>query len=203
MTKKIGILGGSFNPIHIGHILMCRYSYEALDLEKVYLMPNEKPPHKKEDESMLSAVHRLNMCKIVQKNNDFIETISVEIGNNKTNYTIETVEYLLDNQFKNYEIYFIVGADSMLEIETWREYERLFQLINFVCVMRPSYNEDNVESKINFLEEKYDITIDRIEMPLIGLSSTNIRDRILEKKSIKYMLDSEVIDYIYSNSLFS
>jgi nicotinate-nucleotide adenylyltransferase len=203
MSKKIGILGGSFNPIHIGHILMCRYSYEQLDLEKVYLMPNEKPPHKKGDQSMLSAVHRLNMCKIVQKNNDFIETISVEIGNNKTNYTVETMSLLLENQFKNFEIYFIVGADSMLQIETWREYEKLFQLINFVCIMRPSYNKENVENKINSLERKYDITIDRIEMPLIGLSSTNIRKRILENKSIKYMLDSDVIDYIYSNSLFS
>jgi len=203
MSKKIGILGGSFNPIHIGHILMCRYTYEQLDLEKVYLMPNEKPPHKKGDQSMLLADHRLNMCKIVQKNNDFIETISVEIGNNKTNYTVETMEHLLENQFKNYEIYFIVGADSILQIETWREYEKLFQLINFVCIMRPSYNEETVENKISSLEQQYNITIERIEMPLIGLSSTNIRNRIMEKKSIKYMLDSDIIDYIHSNSLFS
>ena len=203
MSKKIGILGGSFNPIHIGHILMCRYTYEQLDLEKVYLMPNEKPPHKKEDQSMLSAIHRLNMCKIVQNNNNFIETISVEIGNNKTNYTVETMEHLLENKFKNYEIYFIVGADSILQIETWREYEKLFQLINFVCIMRPSYNEETVENKISSLEQQYNITIERIEMPLIGLSSTNIRNRIMEKKSIKYMLDSDIIDYIHSNSLFS
>ena len=203
MSKKIGILGGSFNPIHIGHILMCRYSFEQLDLEKVYLMPNEKPPHKMEDQSMLSAVHRLNMCQIVQNNNDFLETISVEIGNNKTNYTVETMAYLLENQFKNCEIYFIVGADSILQIETWREYEKLFQLIKFVCIMRPSYNKEIVENKINSLEQKYDITIERIEMPLIGLSSTNIRNRISANKSIKYMLDSDVIDYIYSNGLFT
>jgi len=202
MSKKIGILGGSFNPIHIGHILMCRYTYEQLDLEKVYLMPNEKPPHKK-DQAMLAADHRLNMCKLVQKNNDFLETISVEIGNDKTHYTIETMEHLLENKFKNYEIYFIVGADSILQIETWREYEKLFQLINFVCIMRPSYNEETVENKISSLEQQYNITIERIEMPLIGLSSTNIRNRIMEKKSIKYMLDSDIIDYIHSNSLFS
>lgn len=202
MTKKIGILGGSFNPIHIGHILMCRYTYEQLNLEKVYLMPNEKPPHKK-DHRMLPADHRLNMCKIVEKNNDFLETISVEIGNNKTNYTVETMEYLLKNRFENCEINFIVGADSILQIETWREYEKLFELINFVCIMRPTYNCDDVENKIEFLERKYNITIEKIEMPLIGLSSTDIRNRILENKSVEYMLDSDVIDYIRSNNLFS
>jgi len=202
MTKKIGILGGSFNPIHIGHILMGRYTYEQLNLEKVYLMPNEKPPHKK-DQSMLAANHRLNMSKIVQKNNNFLETISVEIGNDKTNYTVETMKYLLSDRFKNYEIYFIVGADSLLQIETWRAYEKLFKLINFVCIMRPSYGQDQVESKISILEKKYSIDIHRIEMPLIGLSSTNIRNRILEKKSVKYMLDPDVIDYIHTNRLFS
>jgi len=202
MTKKIGILGGSFNPIHIGHILMCRYTYEQLNLEKVYLMPNEKPPHKK-DQSMLSANHRLNMCKIVQNNNDFLETISIEIGNDKTNYTVETMKYLLSDKFKNYKIYFLVGADSLLQIETWRDYAELFKLINIVCIMRPSYDQDLVESKINILEKKYNIDIHRIKMPLIGLSSTDIRNRILEKKSVKYMMDSDVIDYIHTNGLFS
>ena len=201
MTKKIGILGGSFNPIHIGHILMSRYTYEQLDLGKVYLMPNEKPPHK-EDELMLDAVHRLNMCKIVDENNDFLETIAVEIGNNKTNYTVETMKHLLSKKFRNSEIYFIVGADSLLQIETWREYKKLFELINFVCIMRPTYDLEKVENKISQLEEKYDIKINRIEMPLIGISSTNIRNRILENKSVKYMLDSDVIDYIDSNNLF-
>lgn len=202
MTKKIGILGGSFNPIHIGHILMCRYTFEQLNLEKVYLMPNEKPPHKK-DQSMLTADHRLNMCKIVEKNNAFIETISVEIGNNKTNYTVETMEYLLNDRFQDCEIHFIVGADSLLQIETWRAYTKLFKLINFVCIMRPSYNEEKVKNKICYLEEKYNITIEKIKMPLIGLSSTDIRNRILEKKSVKYMLDPDVIDYIHTNKLFS
>ncbi len=201
MAKKIGILGGSFNPIHIGHILMCRYTYEELNLEKVYLMPNEKPPHKK-DELMLDAAHRLNMCKIVDENNDFLETIAVEVGNNKTNYTVETMKHLLSKKFRNSEIYFIVGADSLLQIETWREYKKLFKLINFVCIMRPTYDLNKVEKKISQLEEKYDIKIKRIEMPLIGISSTNIRNRISKNKSVKYMLDSDVIAYIDSNNLF-
>jgi nicotinate-nucleotide adenylyltransferase len=202
MTRKIGILGGSFNPIHIGHILMCRYTYEQLNLEKVYLMPNEKPPHKK-DQSMLEAVHRLNMCKIIEESNDFLGTISVEIGNNKTNYTVETMERLLKGKFKNFKIYFIVGADSLLQIETWRAYEKLFKLINFVCIMRPNYEENQVENKIDSLEKKYNINVERVNMPLIGISSTDIRDRILQGKSVKYMLDSEIIDYVHENNLFS
>jgi len=201
MAKKIGILGGSFNPIHIGHILMCRYTYEALNLEKVYLMPNETPPHKK-DEIMLDATHRLNMCKIVEGKNDFLETISVEIGNNKTNYTVETMKHLLSKKLSDSKIYFIVGADSLLQIETWREYKKLFKLINFVCIMRPTYDQNAVTNKIIQLEEKYDVKIKQIEMPLIGISSTNIRNRISKNKSVKYMLDSDVIDYIDSNNLF-
>lgn len=201
MTRKIGILGGSFNPIHIGHILMCRYTYEQLNLDKVYLMPNERPPHKK-NQSMIDASHRLNMCNIVEKNNDFLETIAVEIGNDRTNYTVETMEHLLKGRFKNCEIYFIIGADSLLQIETWREYKKLFKLIKFVCIMRPNYNQEKVKNKMAFLEKKYEVKIERIKMPLIGLSSTNIRNRILENKSVEYMLDSDVINYIHTNNLF-
>jgi len=201
MKSKIGILGGSFNPIHIGHILMCQYAFEQLDLEKVYLMPNEKPPHK--DESfMINADERLQMCRIIEKKNDFIETISTEIGNNKTNYTVKTMEKLLKGKFKDHMIYFIIGADSLIQIETWKAYEKLFDLITLVCVMRPAFDQEEVLSKIKTLEDKFKIKIEQVEMPLIGLSSTDIRNRINNNKSVKYMLDSDVIDYIQSNSLF-
>lgn len=202
MKKRIGILGGSFNPIHIGHILMCQYTYEQLNLEKVYLMPNEKPPHKDET-FMLNANERLEMCRIVEKKNAFIGTISTEIGNNETHYTVKTMQKLLDNDFKDCEIYFIIGADSLLQIETWRAYEELFELINFVCIMRPSFNEDKVIEKINRLEKRFQVKIEQVKMPLIGLSSSDIRERINANKSVKYMLDSDVIDYIQSNRLFS
>lgn len=201
MKKRVGILGGSFNPIHIGHIFMCQYTYEALSLDKVYLLPNEKPPHKKSD-YMLSGKQRLALCERVKNNNDYIDVLDHEIGLNETHYTYETMQALKTKEFKDTTIYFIIGADSLLQIKTWKNYEALFNLVNIVCIMRPSSNYQQVIKEKNAIEKEYDTVIEIVDMPLIELSSTDIRKRILKEKSIKYMVDPDVETYIMENKLF-
>ncbi len=195
MNNNIGILGGSFNPIHIGHIIMCQYVSDELNLNKIYLMPNENPPHKT-NENMLSGLIRLEMCKLVAANNKFLDVIDYEIGNKNTNYTIDTLKKLLKNEFKNKNIYFIIGADSLINIETWKNYEELLALVNIVCIMRPKASFSEANKKINKINHKFSNKIIVVKMPLIQISSTSIRNRRKNNKSVKYMLDDDVLKYI-------
>ena len=201
MNNNIGILGGSFNPIHIGHIIMSQYVYEELNLSEVYLMPNENPPHKK-DEKMLDGLTRLKMCNIVASQNEFLDIIDCEIGNEKTNFTIDTIEYLINNQFKNKKIYFIIGSDSLMQIYTWKNYEKLLKLIDIVCVMRPEPINQDVIRKIDEISNKFQKKIITVKMPLIQISSTDIRNRIAMGKSVKYMVDKDVLEYIGEMNLY-
>jgi nicotinate-nucleotide adenylyltransferase len=195
MNYNIGILGGSFNPIHIGHITMCQYVSDELNLNKVYLMPNENPPHKT-NENMLSGLIRLKMCELVIANNKFLDVIDYEIGNKNKNYTIDTLKKLLKNEFKNKNIYFIIGADSLMNIETWKNYEELLELINIVCIMRPKASFSEVNKKIDEINGKFNNKVIVVKMPLIQISSTSIRNRIRNNKSVKHMLDADVLKYI-------
>jgi|LGOV01.1.fsa_nt_gb nicotinate-nucleotide adenylyltransferase len=201
MNNNIGILGGSFNPIHIGHIIMSQYVYEELNLSNVYLMPNENPPHKK-DEKMLDGLKRLKMCNIVASQNEFLDVIDCEIGNEKTNFTIDTIEYLINNQFKNKKIYFIIGSDSLMQIYTWKNYKKLLKLIDIVCIMRPEPINQDVIRKIDEINNRFQKKIIIVKMPLIQISSTDIRNRIAMGKSVKYMVDKDVLEYIDEMNLY-
>ncbi|MEA1974428.1 MAG: nicotinate-nucleotide adenylyltransferase [Bacillota bacterium] len=201
MDDNVGILGGSFNPIHIGHIVMCQYVYEELNLNKIYLMPNENPPHKK-NKKMLDGFSRLKMCEIVASKNDFLDIIDYEIGNQKTNFTIDTINYLTENKFNNKNIFFIVGSDSLMQINTWKNYEKLLKSINIVCIMRSETNNLDVIKKIDEINNKFQKKIIIVKMPLIQISSTDIRNRIDMGKSIKDMVDRDVLKYIDKMNLY-
>jgi len=195
MNNKVGILGGSFNPIHLGHILMCQYAYEELYLDKVYLLPNENPPHKT-SENLLSGIDRLKMCQISAKNNDFLDVLDYEINNSATNYSINTLKTLLNGKLKGKEIYFIIGADSLMNFDTWKDYTEIFKLVKLVCIERTEFNKNEIENKIIAFNEEFDVEILVVKMPLIQISSTDIRKRISNNKSVKYMVDNDVINYI-------
>ncbi|MDM8534142.1 nicotinate (nicotinamide) nucleotide adenylyltransferase [Clostridiaceae bacterium HSG29] len=195
MNNKVGILGGSFNPIHLGHILMCQYAYEELNLDKVYLLPNENPPHKT-NKNMLSGIDRLKMCQISAENNGFLDTLDYEINNLSTNYSINTLKTLLNGKLKGKEIYFIIGADSLMNFETWKDYTEIFKLVKLVCIERTEFKKKEIENKISEFNDKFGAEILVIKMPLIQISSTDIRKRILNNKSVKYMIDGDVLKYI-------
>jgi len=195
MNNKIGILGGSFNPIHLGHIKMCQYAYEELNLNKIYLLPNENPPHKT-SETMLSGIDRLKMCQISAKNNVFLDVLDYEINNLSTNYSINTLKVLLNGKLKGKKIYFIIGADSLMNFHTWKDYTEIFQLVKLVCIERIEFKKNEIENKIAEFNKKFDVEILVVKMPLIPISSTDIRKRILNNKSVKHMIDNDVLNYI-------
>lgn len=200
MADKVGILGGSFNPIHNGHISICKEAYMKLGLDKVYLMPNENPPHKK-NQKLLCGKKRLDMCKIVASKYDFIDVIEDEIGSNKTNYTIDTIKSLIKGKLADKEIYFIIGADTLLQIETWKSYNELLNLIKIICLMRPGFDKIKINKKIELLNNKFNNSIIKLETELFLASSTKIRNNI-KNEEILNMLDDNVLKYINEKKLY-
>ncbi|MBU5440011.1 nicotinate-nucleotide adenylyltransferase [Tissierella sp. MSJ-40] len=197
---KIGIMGGTFNPIHNGHLIMAEYTRYSLNLDKVLFIPTGKPPHK-EIEEVAYLNHRLEMTVLATLSNSFFQVSSMEIERKNITYTIDTIEALKEEYPKD-EFYFIIGADSLFEIEKWKDYKKLLGLCNFAVVERPNYNNDKIVEKIQNLKTLHNSNIVKVDSPLIEISSTEIRNRVNKGQSIKYLVPESVEDYITKYGLY-
>ena len=137
-TMRIGILGGTFNPIHLGHIELARTAYRELNLDKVWFMPSKNPPHKDND-SIASETDRVNMINLAIQDYDYFEVSDIELKREGITYTSDTLEYLQE-KYSEDTFYFIIGADSLINIEKWHRPDMLFRLTTFVvAVTVPMY----------------------------------------------------------------
>ena len=219
MTQRLGILGGTFNPIHFGHLAAAEEVRDRLKLEKVIFIPSFLPPHKSE-EGMPSALQRQEMVRLAVKGNPHFTVSDMEIRRGGRSYTIDTIE-ALRQAHAGAELFFITGLDSFLEIGTWKEWERLLPLCAFVVLSREGYRFRNI-AKLGFLNapENHLDALDRRErtelsivsgnicihlerVPLYDISSTDIRTRVCEGRSIKYHLPEAVEHYIIENKLYA
>lgn len=200
--RKVGILGGSFNPIHIGHLLMAESSIEEMELDKVLIMPLKNPPHKRKD-SLLSDEHRINIIKLAIKSNPKIELSTMEMNRDGTTYTADTLEILTEKEPSN-QYHFILGSDSFYQIHNkWMKPELIFRLSNILVINRGHAAKDQIEDHIEFLKGIYkDISISIVNMPLIEISSTNIRNKIKNGASTRYILPDNVREYIDEFNLY-
>jgi nicotinate-nucleotide adenylyltransferase len=198
--EKIAILGGTFNPIHMGHLIAAQSVYDTNLYSKILFMPSNDPPHKDEHE-VINPVHRLNMCELAIHNNNNFDISTLELEREGVTYTADTIRELsLKNPNTLY--HFIIGADSLMGLLNWKSFEELIKITNFVVVNRYGYEPVDFYKHIDYLRENYDAHIDIIEMPNIDISSSNIRQRMLENKSIKYLVHHCVEEYIYENNLY-
>lgn len=197
---KMGIMGGTFNPIHIGHLILAEEAKNHFGLDKIIFIPTGKPPHKHWD-NVADSVHRYEMTLIATIDNpDFIVS-SIEIDREGTTYTIDTIKHLI-NKYNNTEFYFITGADSIVEIFKWKDTEKLLSLCNFITAKRAIVSDNKLEKTILDIEKRLGTTIDILPIPYIDISSTNIRQRIKRGKSIKYYVQDGVREYILKNKLY-
>lgn len=196
---KIGIIGGTFDPIHIGHLIIAQSAFEELGLEKIIFMPSGNPPHKNK-KNITDAIRRLEMVKLAIDNNKNFVYSDFEIKREGLIYTSDTLR-LIKEQHNNYELYFIVGADSLFDIEKWHEPDKIFRLCKLVVADRDDSNETIIKKK-DFLCQKYNAEIFYIKSPLVNVSSSYIRNCILNSKSIKYLVTDEVENYIRNNKLY-
>jgi len=217
--QRLGILGGTFNPIHYGHLSAAEEVRDRLKLEKVIFIPSYLPPHKM-DEDIPSAVQRQEMVRIALKGNAHFAVSDMEIRRGGRSYTIDTIEALRQAQ-PGSELYFLTGLDSFLEIRTWKEWDRLLTLCSFVVLSRDGYRFRDI-AQLGFLDvpERELAALDAREkdrvviptgsrpvylerVPFYDISSTNIRTRVREGRSIKYHLPEAVEHYIIENKLYA
>lgn len=198
--KKVGILGGTFDPIHLGHLLIGENAYEQLDLDSVLIMPSGCPPHK--DTTLISdEIHRSTMVKLAIAGNKHFEYSGFELERKGYIYTADTLEILKkDNPDTSY--YFIMGEDSLINIEKWYKPNKIMEFCTIVVAHRNQGNDNVLDEQVQYLQNKYDADIIKIDIPLIEISSSDIRHRVESKDTIRYMVPTDVENYIYKNNLY-
>ncbi len=210
--KRVGLFGGTFNPIHLGHLRGAEEIRESLQLEEVIFIPAALPPHK-EREGMIDALVRLEMARLAARSNPFFSVSDTELKRKGKSYSIDTIRHF--KGVRQASFFFIVGEDAFLEIETWREFKNVFSLCHFVVMTRPgSKNERGPElpgSLSPFF--RYDpvegtwvhLSGNRLflrEITSLDISSTRIRGRVARGESIKYLVPAEVEAYIQERNLY-
>jgi nicotinate-nucleotide adenylyltransferase len=199
--RAIGIMGGTFDPIHYGHLVTAEVVRSEFNLEKVYFVPSGNPPHK-DPIKVTDSQHRYLMTFLSITTNKYFEASSIEVDRIGKSYTFDTVK-IFKERFPDHEIYFITGADAIKEILTWHRVEELLDLCYFVAATRPGYDlEDLKKEELKVLPKEYLDRIIIIEVPAMAISSTGIRRRVREGKPIKYLLPEAVEHYIYKKGLY-
>lgn len=214
--QRIGILGGTFNPIHEGHVKVAEDVQKKFRLEKILFIPSYIPPHK-ESVDMASPHHRLRMIELAVSAHPQFLASSIEIEAKGKSYSIFTI-LKLKKTFPKAAIFFILGIDAFLEIDTWREYKKVLEQCYFVVVSRPGYSLDDAadalppEYRERMTETQRTERIDDnmvlsykmflFQMESLDIASTEIRQNIRQKKSIKGLVPEAVEDYIRENKLY-
>ncbi len=188
---KIGIYGGTFDPVHHGHLITANYILEERKLDKLIFIPCYISPHKVHKFSS-NENQRLEMLKLALENEPKFEISDYELMNKEISYTVKTLEYLS----KTYDdIELIIGYDNLLVFPDWKEPDRIFELATVVVLKRKS----DLNERIN----KYFELAEFVDSPIIEISSTDIRNRINLGKSVKYLLPENVLNFIYENNLYT
>lgn len=201
MKKKIGIMGGTFNPIHHGHLILAQTAYEQFHLDQILFIPNKNPYYKRLH-SIVTEEHRSDMVKLAIAGNDAFAFSDVELQREGNTYTVETLR-ILTKEHPDTEYYFIMGADSLFHFESWKEHEEIFTLATLLVATRDSVSMNNIESQIEYLEERYDgVKIECLLAPSLEISSSGIRKMIKKGSSIRYLVPDAVAAYINENRIY-
>lgn len=217
----IGIFGGTFNPIHVGHLIVAEHIREYFRLTGIYFVPSAIPPHK--EGPVLEGKHRLRMVALATDSNPFFYTSSMEVDRGGRSYTIDTVFQMRRELGEGHAFYFILGADAFRDISTWKDYTRLLQSCKFIVISRPGVKIDRIAEDLNSILERHNLNlavkvlkrkesfkdidlhtadIFFVSVPKIDISSSFIRKMISTGKSIRYQVPDEVEQYIVKNRLY-
>jgi len=211
---KWGLLGGTFDPIHLGHLRCAEEIRESFGLEKVLFVPAARPPLKRTD--ITPFPDRLKMIRLAIRGNQALDVSAVEGRRKGRSYSIDTVRYFLDLHGKGLELFFVLGQDAFQDIRLWKDWEELLSLCHFVVMTRPGYGKEDLHDILTpGLAARYRYTRNRKafrgpagtfiffrSVSFLDISSTGIRKRLAEGKSVRYLLPQRVIDYIFKNSLY-
>lgn len=197
---KTGIIGGTFDPIHLGHLAMAESVREIFELNEVLFIPSARPPHKTEKRVSQEA-HRLMMTYLAIKSNPYFQLSAVEIMREGPSYTLDTVNELNKKFGKGMELFFMIGTDQLAELPTWYKSKELVSKVHFIAVTRPGASFDMAAIE-EFFGESIMTHIHQITTPGLEISSTDIRERVKLGRSIKYLVPEVVEEYIKKERLY-
>lgn len=196
--EKLGVFGGTFDPPHLGHLCLAEYAADALDLERVIFVPTGDPPHKR------GAVrepiqHRLPMLERAIAGNERFTISRIDIDRPGPHYTVDTMRLFVE-QMPDVDWYFIMGTDSLLSLNTWYRPDELIKLCKLAVIARPKADASPAmhEEAIPGISQR----VIMIESPLIAISSTGITERLLEGRSVRYLVPDSVLSYIKQYGLY-
>ena len=212
---RVGLFGGTFNPVHWGHLRAAEEIRELFNLDQVIFIPTNISPHK-ESQELAPSHHRLTMLKLAVHGNPFFDASDIELKRAGTSYSIETINYFKQTAHDECTPFFIVGVDAFLEISTWKKYQELFSLCNFIVMTRPPYEIRDREQLIpHQVKQEFRYSPDEkrfihssqcaihlAEITAIDISSQAIRTRIKNSRSVTYLLPHAVERYIGKYSLY-
>ena len=187
--KRIGIFGGTFNPPHLGHLVLAQESLRKLKLEEVIFIPARIPPHKEIKDN--NANMRRKMVALACRDNPQFKVSGIEFKRRAVSYSVDTLRRLRKRYGKNAELFFITGSDSLNELESWKNIDEVLKLSNFVVAVRPGFPATKLKRKVKF-----------IEIPALDISSSMIRDRVRRSRSIRYLVPGPVRNFIIKHGLY-
>ena len=199
--KKVGIMGGTFDPIHIGHLILGENAYQQLGLSRVVFMPSGNPPHKKDREGRASDEQRMDMVKLAIASNTHFKFSSMEMNEDGYSYTYLTLEKL-NEKHPDTRYYFIIGADSLFDFKGWRNPQRICDACTLVVATRNHTSDEELDKAIVDVRETFGADIVKLNTENIDVSSHQLRDWIAAGKTIKYYAPDEVINYIKSYHVY-
>lgn len=198
--QKIGIMGGTFDPIHTGHMIMAQVAQVACGLNKVIFIPSACPPHK-QDKNVTDADERLEMVQLAISGNDTFVASDIEMKRKGPSYSIDTVREL-KQKYPEADFYFIIGMDSLLDLYKWHCPEELLKECKFIVCNRPGYNFKDASPELKKLLTIYSDSYMRLDSVNIEISSTNIRERIANGLPYQYMLPAKVYEFLNKHNLY-
>jgi len=186
---KVGILGGTFNPIHIGHLILAEEAREKLKLDKIIFVPAYLPPHK-DNSDIARAKERLSMLKLALKGNKCFSASDIEIKREGRSYTIDTIKEF-KKVFPNDELYFIIGSDLLKYLDEWKDLSDIIKLVKFIVATRPGYPLEKIPAYISTLPIR-----------AVDISAFEVRSAISQGKSFRYLVPEKVFEYITRRKLY-
>lgn len=198
--RRLGIMGGTFDPVHYGHLVTAEGVRYEMGLEKVIFIPAGRPPHKP-NYNITASQCRYHMTLKAVQSNRYFEASAMEVARPGPSYTIDTVSAAI-KIYPGVEIFFITGADAVLQILTWKNVEQLLGMCRIVAATRPGYLLEELWNRLNHLPVSLKQSIICMEVPALAISSTDIRQRVREGRPIKYLLPESVEGYILKNKLY-
>lgn len=198
--RRIGIMGGTFNPIHMGHLLLAEWVKSEADLNEIWLIPNGIS-YMKAQQEVAPSMDRLKMTELAAKKNEHFRCLDLEIKRNGYTYTYETLEELVQT-YPEDEFYFILGADCLFTLETWKYPERILGCCKLIAAVRDEASMEEMRAKKAELEQRFGGEILLLPFVRLSLSSTEIRERIKQGKSVRYMVPDSVLAYIEEKGLY-